>query len=153
MNNIFEKKPPEDYQEIVGYFSWTAYITPLIYNIVIAIVLHFISVYLLIIPILLLTHAFFITKSGVLFLDNDGVWFYQGVFPWNSGTTGVKWRDLDEALMRLGFFSWALKSYTVEINHRYTKDQEFKLSHIKDGDKAVFRINEIHKKFFDKIDS
>jgi len=132
-------------REVISTVSWTVLIAPFSLNILLAWGLSFISIFLVIFPILLMVYAYFINKSIELYLDEEGVWYFVGIFPWAQGVNGVKWRDLDEALIRMGFFSWALKSYTIVISHRYTKDNEIILNHMKDGDKAAALINERHR--------
>lgn len=81
-------------------------------------------------------------KSAVLYTDADGVWHYVGVLPWNRGYSGVKWRDIDEATFKTGFFSWATNSYEVRVGHRFTKESELIAPFIKDGRHAVLHINQ-----------
>jgi hypothetical protein len=83
-------------------------------------------------------------RSFHLYYDADGVWVYSGVFPWNKGISGVKWRDLDEAVFVQSVGSWLFKSYSILLSHRYTKSKEILLSHWRDGDRAVEAINEQH---------
>lgn len=84
-------------------------------------------------------------RSSVrLFLDDQGVWVFSGVFPWNRGAGGVKWRDLDEAGFQPSLFSWLFKSYTVRVAHRFTKSSEIVLRHVKDGQGAAITINRVH---------
>jgi hypothetical protein len=79
--------------------------------------------------------------------DLDGVWVYSGIFPWSKGSFGVKWRDIDSASFKTGFFSWALRTYDIRVGHRFTKDSEIVLSSVYKGQEAVVHINELHKKF------
>lgn len=83
-------------------------------------------------------------RSFHLYYDADGVWIYSGVFPWNKGISGVKWRDLDEAVFFQSVGSWLIKSYSILLSHRYTKSKEILLSHWSDGNRAVEAINEQH---------
>lgn len=82
--------------------------------------------------------------SFKLFTQEDGVWVYSGVFPWNKGVYGVKWRDLNEATFRQGFVGWMFKSYKVTLTNRYTANNEIILPHIKDGHEAAAHINDLH---------
>lgn len=85
-------------------------------------------------------------RSVQLYTDNDGVWVFRGIFPWNKGVSGVKWRDLEDAVYFPNFMSWALKSYTVRVGHRFTKSSEIVLANIAKGDAAVLHINAEHKR-------
>lgn len=89
-------------------------------------------------------------RSYKLFYDDEGIWVYSGIFPWNKGISGIKWRDLDEAVYRTGFISWAAHSYNIRLSHRYTKSSEILLSDMTDGDKAVATINELHIEYLRK---
>jgi hypothetical protein len=83
-------------------------------------------------------------RSVVLYTDDEGVWVYNGIFPWSKGIYGVKWRDVEDAVYSANFLSWLLKSYTVRIGHRFTKSSEIVLSHIARGHEAVMHINDFH---------
>ncbi|WP_265644866.1 hypothetical protein [Verminephrobacter aporrectodeae] len=83
-------------------------------------------------------------RSMILFTDDDGVWFFRGVFPWNKGITGVKWRDVEDAVFFTGFVSWAFNSYSIRVGHRFTKASELVIPNVRDGHNAVVHINEVH---------
>ena len=57
----------------------------------------------------------------------------------------VKWRDLEDAVYFTGFLSWALRSYTIRIGHRFTKTSEIVLPNIARGNLAVEHINQLHR--------
>ena len=80
-------------------------------------------------------------RSHRLYYDDVGVWLYSGVLPWSKGVSGVKWRDMDEATFVTGFWSWASKSYTIRISHRFTKASEIVLSSMARGNLAVGVVN------------
>jgi len=80
-----------------------------------------------------------------LFYDDQGIWLYRGILPWNKGSSGVKWRDLDEAVYFTGFFSWLFKSYKIKLGHRFTKANELMLPYMHRGNNAVLEINNQHK--------
>ncbi|MEW9572775.1 hypothetical protein ABQJ54_13535 [Rhodanobacter sp. Si-c] len=84
--------------------------------------------------------------SVALYTDDQGVWVYSGIFPWSKGTSGVKWRDVEDAVYFPNFLGWLLKSYTVRIGHRFTKSSEIVLPHIARGHDAVMHINDFHRK-------
>lgn len=83
-------------------------------------------------------------RSVVLLCDDDGVWVHRGVFPWDTGAFGVKWRDLDEAVFFPGFLDWMLHSHTIALRHRFTQDEEIVLAHVAQGDDVVTEINARH---------
>ena len=86
-------------------------------------------------------------RSIRLYYDDEGVWLYSGIFPWNKGINGIKWRDLDSALYFTGFVSWILKSYSITASHRFTKDFEIAVKHVYKGDEFVKKINEYHSQY------
>jgi hypothetical protein len=81
----------------------------------------------------------------MLYTDAHGVWVYSGILPWSKGVTGVKWRDLEDAVYMTNFSSWALRSYKVRVGHRFTKTSEIVLTHIARGNIAVEQINAQHQ--------
>jgi hypothetical protein len=94
---------------------------------------------------LLVAYRFLSVRSVQLYYDDVGVWVVSGVLPWKKGVAGVKWRDMDEATFVNGFVSWATRSYTVRIGHRFTRDSEIVLHHIAHGRKAVEAVNALHQ--------
>ncbi|HVY22716.1 MAG TPA: hypothetical protein VG962_05115 [Steroidobacteraceae bacterium] len=81
-------------------------------------------------------------RSFHLYYDDVGVWLYSGVLPWKRGVSGVKWRDLDEAVFFNGFMNWLARSYTVQIRHRFTKDSEILVTQMGNGKQAAITINQ-----------
>lgn len=59
------------------------------------------------------------TRQCKAFMDDEGVWFYCGLFPWTRGIRGVRWENFDQAQFRPGMFSWLFCTYTVYLNDRY----------------------------------
>lgn len=84
-------------------------------------------------------------RSMILFTNDDGVWLYRGVLPWNKGIVGVKWRDIEDAVFFTGFLSWTLNAYTIRVGHRFTKASELSIANVKNGREAVAHINEVHR--------
>ena len=84
-------------------------------------------------------------RSYRLYHDDIGVWVYSGILPWRKGVSGVKWRDMDEAVYFQTLWSWLFKSYSLRIGHRFTKTSEINLSHIARGHEAVLKINAQHE--------
>lgn len=136
----------------VFVLGWPAYIQPFFVLLFFGPVAGLIAMLIPIVGIVLLSgvaglFAYRIMEvySVKLFTQGDGVWVYFGVFPWNKGVYGVKWRDLNEATYRPGFFGWLTKSYTISITNRFTSDDnEVKLPFVKNGDEAVIHINKLH---------
>lgn len=94
---------------------------------------------------LLVAYRFLLVRSVQLYYDDVGVWVHAGVLPWKKGVSGVKWRDMDDATYVNGFVSWATRSYTVRIGHRFTRDSEIVLHNIARGRQAVETVNAIHQ--------
>jgi hypothetical protein len=83
------------------------------------------------------------TASVRLFTNDSGVWMQRGVFPWETGVTGVQWRDVGQAGFTQGFASWALRSYDVVVSHRFSTGTELAIRNVHRGDLAVQHINGI----------
>lgn len=132
--------------------AWTAYIRPIVvFSILFIIGLAFrgndysaIGFTFFAFSLGLLTIQILWIRSVNLYTDDEGVWVYSGIFPWSRGVSGVKWRDLEDAVYFTGFWSWILKSYTVRVGHRFTKSSEIVLPHIARGNLAVEHINSFH---------
>ncbi|AZS49648.1 hypothetical protein DM558_02120 [Entomomonas moraniae] len=92
------------------------------------------------------------TRAVKVYSDEDGVWIFAGIFPWNRGSSGIKWRDLDEAVYYTGFFSWLFKSYTIKLTHRYTKTNEIVVADVWRGNKLVKQINDKHMEMIKHLD-
>ena len=84
-------------------------------------------------------------RSIEIYTDVAGVWLYQGVFPWQKGVFGVKWRDVDGALYVPGFISWLCRSYAIHVGHRYTKGSEMAVRHVRRGNQFVEHVNAEHQ--------
>jgi hypothetical protein len=152
-------------QRMVGWQSyrlgWPAYVRPC--------VAAFIRVFLLsVLPAVLLTTVFkkpmWVTPAVVagavlniaffaydilslhrvvLYTDEHGVWLASGLLPWNSGVSGVKWRDVSEAVFVQGLASWAFRSYTVRVGHKFTNDTELRVANVWKGHEAVQHVNDV----------
>ena len=84
-------------------------------------------------------------RSYMLFINDNGVWIFSGVFPWTKGVSGVKWRDLDAAVYYQNFLSWLFGAYTIRISHRFTRSAEIRLTVMHHGQLAVQQINTIQQ--------
>ncbi|OQX07108.1 MAG: hypothetical protein BWK76_25295 [Desulfobulbaceae bacterium A2] len=133
--------------------SWTAYFQLLLAASFLATIGYSIAVLMsntlaygvLAILLLVVIYRFFLLRSQVLFMDDHGVWLADGVFPWDRMISGVKWRDLDEAVYRPTLWGWLFRSYTVALRHRFTKQDEIALSQMHQGHTATELINEQHR--------
>lgn len=131
--------------------SWTGHVGPTVGTLIflaIGAAICFFSVTAgavwIVILLALYAYGFLDRLSLKLFADEDGVWVFQGILPWSKGTSGVKWRDLDEAVFFPSFSGWLFKSYRLRIGHRFTKSSEISLPHIRHGHSAVQEINQLH---------
>jgi hypothetical protein len=138
--------------EELGGKSWTAYIgTGILTLILLALSSIFLyaniigGLIILSLSLIVIVLRFFSIKSHRLYMDDVGIWRSSGILPWTKGASGVKWRDLDEAVFFKSMFSWMFKSYSIRIGHRFTKDSEVFLDHWDRGDKAVMAINARHQ--------
>lgn len=84
---------------------------------------------------------FLYTRTIRLYANQEGIWLYRGLFPWQRSLSGVRWHNVDEATSRTGLVSWLTHAYPVRITNRYTKDIEIWASDISRGDEFVARIN------------
>jgi len=138
---------------VVGVKSWLAYagvaaLAALLFFVALPLAFYWnemAAAAVLAVSALLVAYRFLLVRSVQLYYDDVGVWVYSGVLPWKKGVAGVKWRDMDDATYVNGFVSWITRSYTVRINHRYTKESEIVLHHIAGGRQAVERINAVHQ--------
>ncbi|MDR2639105.1 MAG: hypothetical protein LBC09_04640 [Helicobacteraceae bacterium] len=122
--------------------EWTQWISAGAINIAFWVVLGFITLHLLI-----FIYRFLFLRSVYVYTNKEGVWLYRGILPWQKGSYGVKWRDLDSAVYFSGFKSWIFKTYDIRIDHRFTKDNEIALPSVFNGHKAVAHINQMHQEF------
>ena len=137
----------------LGRKSWTAYVRVVLVGIVLFLfvtpLVWFASVTAGVVALSAslawVVYQFLLLKSFRLYFDDVGVWVYSGILPWNKGVTGVKWRDLDEAVYFQSIGSWLFKSYSIRIGHRFTKSSEILLSHWARGHEAVMAINGRHQ--------
>ncbi len=135
--------------------SWTAYVGIVIRVLLLlglgAATFHWQPVYWQIITLILAVAMLFVIyqvlllRSYRLYFDDVGVWVYSGVLPWKRGVSGVKWRDLDEAIYLNDFWSWISRSYTIQLKHRFTKAVEISESSMSAGKQAVITINQQHQ--------
>lgn len=91
------------------------------------------------------TYRFLVLRSYKIYYDDRGVWIYSGVLPWTKGVSGVKWRDLDEAVFHQSLLGWIANSYTVQLSHRYTKTGEIFMTHTAKGREVSGEINYLHQ--------
>jgi hypothetical protein len=148
-----QNAPAPSKVQVIGVKSWLAYagvaaLAVLLFGVLLplAFVWHeMAALAVLIVSALLVGYQFLLVRSVQLYIDGLGVWVHSGVLPWKKGVSGVKWRDMDEATFINGFTSWATRSYTVRIGHRFTKDSEIVLTNIARGKDAVALVNARHQ--------
>jgi hypothetical protein len=148
-----QSTPTASPAQVIGVKSWLAYAGVLALAIVLFGVLlplaflwhELAALGVLILSALLVAYEFLLVRSVQLYMDELGVWVHSGVLPWKTGVSGVKWRDMDEASFVNGFKSWATRSYTVRIGHRFTKGSEIVLTNIARGKEAVAIVNARHQ--------
>jgi hypothetical protein len=154
-----EQNPPAPYgstpakAQVIGVKSWLAYagvaaLAVILFGVLLPLAFawhEMAALAVLILSALLVGYQFVLVRSVQLYMDDLGVWVHAGVLPWKKGISGVKWRDMDEATFVNGFTSWATRSYTVRIGHRFTKDSEIVLTNIARGKDAVASVNARHQ--------
>lgn len=130
--------------------SWLAYFRPMIMSVFIVLVALLLAELAeekllagagLIVAVMWLLYKIAYLRSVSVFTNEKGVWVCQGLFPWQRGVVGVKWRDLDGAIYMTGFVSWMTRAYRVQIRHRYTKALELALDNVHNGHHFVGHIN------------
>lgn len=139
--------------QVIGVKSWLAYAGVLALAVILFGVLlplsflwhEMAALALLILSALLVAYEFLLVRSVQIYIDDLGVWVHSGVLPWKQGVLGVKWRDMDEASFVNGFRSWATRSYTVRIGHRFTQESGIVLTNIARGKEAVAIVNARHQ--------
>jgi hypothetical protein len=138
---------------VIGVKSWLAYagvaaLAVILFGVLLPLAFlwhEMAALAVLVVSALLVGYEFLLVRSVQLYMDDLGVWVHSGVLPWKKGVSGVKWRDMDEATFVNGFKSWATRSYTIRIGHRFTKDSEIVLTNIARGKEAVALLNARHQ--------
>jgi hypothetical protein len=138
---------------VIGVKSWLAYagvaaLAVILFGVLLPLAFlwhEMAALAVLVLSALLVGYEFLLVRSVQLYMDDLGVWVHSGVLPWKKGVSGVKWRDMDEATFVNGFKSWATRSYTIRIGHRFTKDSEIVLTNIARGKDAVALLNARHQ--------
>lgn len=152
MEEDYTATPSTNAQLLPGK-SWIAYLGLISFGLAYLLLTALLSLFIGLVPgaLLLVAGLAYVVyrtlemQSGKLYYDDIGVWYYSGILPWKKGVSGVKWRDLDEAIYEQNFSSWLFKSYTIRIGHRFTKQNEIRLTHMHHGDQSVALINQQHK--------
>lgn len=131
--------------------SWLAYVGPTLLVLVATGLGGLLTTYhlyagLAVIAVCLVVYGyhFLMLRSVRLYADEMGVWLFRGILPWAKGVSGVKWRDLDEAIFYQTFFGWMFKSYNLRIGHRFTRGSEILAGRVFRGDAAEREINQYH---------
>lgn len=148
-----QNAPASSPAQVIGVKSWLAYagvlaLAVLLFGVVLPLAFlwhEMAALAVLVLSAMLVAYEFLLVRSVQLYMDDLGVWVHAGVLPWKQGVIGVKWRDMDEATFVNGFKSWATRSYTVRIGHRFTRESELVLKNIARGKQAVAAINARHE--------
>lgn len=132
--------------------SWTAYIKVAVITLVgmsiASAIFHYsagVGVLLFLLMVVFGVYRAMEIKSVTLYYDDSGVWLHSGILPWNKGTQGVKWRDIENAVFYPSMGSWLFKSYKLRIAHRFTRSSEILLTNMRRGNEAVQSINNMHQ--------
>ncbi|HEQ1857044.1 TPA: hypothetical protein VEO38_000546 [Providencia alcalifaciens] len=135
-------------------FSWVAYIRPIVTVLIVLLigiglsqsktsVLSTIGNIVLILGLINFICNILYIKTFYMWIDDKGVWVFRGIFPWTKGRFGTMWRDISDAVYFTGLVSWSTKSYRIRVGHRFTKTSELFIPHLKYGNLAATKINEI----------
>lgn len=131
--------------------SWLAYVVPTLLALAgvgVGVLLTYYQPYVgaafIVVVVAVYAYNFMLLRSIRLYADEMGVWLFRGILPWAKGVSGVKWRDLDEAVFYQTFVGWVFKSYNLRIGHRFTRGSEILAMRIFKGDAAVREINQYH---------
>jgi len=98
-----------------------------------------------ILAVLVFVYQMAYLRSTKAFTNASGVWLSRGVLPWEKAVVGVRWQDMDDAILTTGFFSWMFNAYTIKVNHRFTGNSELTVKGLNNGKKAVAHINKMHR--------
>lgn len=137
----------------LGKKSWTAYVRATLAGIVLCLVVtpimwaggHPIAgIAVLVASLAFVVYRYLYLKSFHLYFDDSGVWIYSGVFPWDRGSYGMNWRDIEGAVFQKSMRSWLFKSYSISVRHRFDKSGVINFEHCSRGHEAVMAINERH---------
>lgn len=89
-------------------------------------------------------------RAQYVFMDERGVWFHRGIFPWSKGINGIIWNDCGGAMFQQGFWSYILKTYTVFITHKYTESAQIAVSDIYNGKEFCAEVADYMHKIYHK---
>jgi hypothetical protein len=149
---IEQRQQSDDQRYLRFSLSWVAYIRPAIVFLLLSFLgLAFwggyraVAVAIVAFALVLLACQILSRRALALFTDEEGVWLFSGILPWNKGIAGVKWRDLEGAGFYPGMLSWAFNSYSIRVGHRFTKTSEIVIAHVRNGRQAVEHINSLHQ--------
>lgn len=144
---------------VLGRKSWTAYLRPVIVaSIWIALastadrVGGGLASTIRTVSVVYLVGRFLSLRSFRLYVDDRGVWVYQGIFPWTRGAYGVLWPHTDQAMYRRGLFAWMFRSYRVQVVQRFTQQKDILVKAVHRGDRAVLAINDMLRSVADPVD-
>ena len=76
-------------------------------------------------------------KTHIISIDNEGVWYTAGLFPWQKIGNGIRWQDIDMPFRSSNFISWITNSHSVTVKHKYTNLDDFVVTNIWDGQSVI----------------
>ena len=160
----------ENFYEVVGRKSWVPYFFLILkYSLIFALVVGIQSstvyqdititspevifytnyVYIAIgVPFL---YRFAVLRSFKIYVVQRGVYYEEGIrlFPWWRHGDGIRWKDMDMSFFRNNFISWITNSYAVMVNHKYTNNSDFEVTHIWSGKSVSGKIEGFRERFLE----
>jgi len=91
-------------------------------------------------------------NSYKIFINGEGVWTYYGYFPWQKAGDGLRWEHFDMAFRSSGFLSWITNSHTIIVKHKYTNNDDFRVTNIWNGEKVISLIEDRRRSEIKKTD-
>ena len=76
-------------------------------------------------------------RTHLISIDQEGVWYTAGLFPWQKVGNGIRWQDIDMPFRSSNFISWITNSHSITVKHKYTNSDDFVVTHIWDGQTVI----------------
>ena len=76
-------------------------------------------------------------RTHLISIDQEGVWYTAGLFPWQKVGNGIRWQDIDMHFRSSNFISWVTNSHSITVKHKYTNLDDFVVTHIWDGQTVI----------------
>ncbi|MFL2841927.1 MAG: hypothetical protein ACJ0BH_04560 [Candidatus Puniceispirillaceae bacterium] len=139
---------------IIGRKSWLVYLgTTITYGVIFGVIFGVQQLDMVNAP-LNYTYAFFgvlfiyrlaVNRSYKIYVNDEGIWYGAGIFPWAKQGNGIRWGDADMALYYNNLLSWITNSYTITVAHKYTNDSDFLVTNIWSGRTTVQQIADLQR--------